>query len=106
MVVPRNIQAYLHRNIKRGKSRRPRKCHELPRGGNNKRSGRPNGRMHAERLKLGLNIEIGDGNVKELAIATSNLFKLMNRRLYDAGEGFPFGKGSFVTGTSRLLCAF
>ena len=91
MVVPRNIQAYPHRNIKKGERRRPRKCHELPRGGNDQRSGRLNGRMHGGRLRL--KAERWIWRRESERVSNYYLFNLFNRRLYDAGEGFQFGKG-------------
>jgi hypothetical protein len=85
------IQAYLHQNIKKREWRRPHKRYELRGGGNYERSGRLNGGMHARCLGLGAKRRIrrweGEG------VGGHDLFDLLNRRLYNVGKGFQFGKG-------------
>ena len=91
MMAPKNMQADLIRDIKKGERRRPYKGHELRRGGNDERSGRLNGGMHARCLGLGAKRRIrrweGEG------VGGHDLFDLLNRRLYNVGKGFQFGKG-------------
>jgi hypothetical protein len=86
----RNLQTYLHRNIKKSEWRGPHKCYKLRRCGRDEGPGRLNGRVHAR--CLGLKAERRIRRREGERVGSYDCFNLFNRRLYDVGKGFQLGQ--------------